>query len=198
MHKPVILLTKAYSKEQALARTYNFMKDYENKVFDWYVIGGRWHNTLAPRLIEWNDFVKKYIYTEKGKKDQKFVSSNVIKAKLQQSWRDLGMLGKNPHSLHFDLPPSGNYYDVMPLKDCLQKVSSWTISNQKIKEKFEKDLKTWKDETAMIKYLKKLNRKQMRGEFTDDRNVFNIDLHEAETIPVNFTEYFAVMVDMHM
>jgi hypothetical protein len=52
MHKPAILPTKAYNKEQALARTYNFMKEYENKIFDWYVIGGRWHNLLAPKINE--------------------------------------------------------------------------------------------------------------------------------------------------
>ncbi len=174
------------------------MKEYENKIFDWYVIGGRWHNSLAPKINEWNEFVKKHIYTEKGKKGQKFVSSNVIKAKLQQSWRDMGMLGKNPHFIHFDLPPTGNYYDIMPLKDCIQKVSSWTISKQEIKEKLKKDVKIWQDEAAVIQYLRKINRKKMRGEFSDDRNVFNIDIHEAEAIPVNYKEYFAVLVDMHM
>jgi hypothetical protein len=86
----------------------------------------------------------------------------------------------------------------MPLKDCIQKVSSWTISKQEIKEKLKKDVKIWQDEAAVIQYLRKINRKKMRGEFSDDRNVFNIDIHEAEAIPVNYKEYFAVLVDMHM
>lgn len=198
MHKPVILLTKANFRLQALDRVYKFMKDYENKVFSWFVIGGGWHNTFAPKLNEWEEFVEKHIIIPNGEKNQKNLDSTVFEAKLQQSWRDMGMKGKNPRFIHFDLPPDGNFYDVIPLKDCLQKVSSWIISKEEIKKNHEKDLERWKEDPDMIKYLKKNYKKLLRGDFTDDRNVYNIDLYEPEKIPENFTDYYAVMVDMHM
>ncbi len=198
MHKPVILLTKANSKQQALGRVHRFMKDYENKVFSWFVIGGRWHNTFAPKLNEWEEFVGKHILKPNEEGNERYLDSKVVEAKLQQSWRDIGMKGKNPRFIHFDLPPDGNFYDIIPLKDCLLKVSSWIISKEEIKKKHEKELERWKKEPDMIKYLKKNHKKNLRGDFTDDRNVYNIDLNEPETIPENFTAYFAIMVDMHM
>jgi len=198
MHKPVILLTKANSKQQALDRVKRFMKDYENIVFSWFTIGGRWHNTLAPKLNEWEEFVGKHIFNPNEEGNEKYLDSIVVEAKLQQCWRDLGMKGKNPRSIHFNVPDEGNFYDIIPLKDCLQKVSSWIISKEEIIKKHEKDLERWKEEPDMIRFIKKEHKKLLRGDFTDDRNVYNIDLYEPETIPENVTDYYAVMVDMHM
>lgn len=50
MHKGVILLVKAESKENALEQVKDFMEPYgEGFVWDWYQIGGRWNNELAPK-----------------------------------------------------------------------------------------------------------------------------------------------------
>ena len=50
MHKGVILLTKASDKEEALDSVREFLENYgDGDVWDWYQIGGRWSNTLAPK-----------------------------------------------------------------------------------------------------------------------------------------------------
>ena len=50
MHKGVILLVKTLDKEEALNEVESFLEPYgEGDVWDWYRIGGRWNNTLAPK-----------------------------------------------------------------------------------------------------------------------------------------------------
>jgi len=48
MHKCVILLTKADTAKQAIHNTVDFLEPYGNgKIWDFYVIGGRWSGLLA-------------------------------------------------------------------------------------------------------------------------------------------------------
>ncbi len=114
MHKGVILLTKASNQAEALQQVHNFMEGYQDDVWDWYAIGGRWNNNLAPRFNEWRE----YAFSKILKPDPKhgFISQQDIKNnqdKLQQTWKDMGMLGKNPYTNHYDLPEEGNLYDVV-------------------------------------------------------------------------------------
>lgn len=56
MHKGVILLVKASDKEEALSEVESFLEPYgEGFVWDWYQIGGRWNNTLAPKDKQGNN-----------------------------------------------------------------------------------------------------------------------------------------------
>jgi len=165
MHKAVILLTKANdSKIEALENVRKFLRGYENDVWDWYAIGGRWNNHLAP---------------------------------LQAAWRALGMAGQHPYCDHYHLPEDGNVYDVMPLKDCLSFVSSWVQDPKKVEEKLNHDKEYWKDDPSMLEYLDGLYLSYKDGEFSFESNVYNIDTGEAESLPKNITNYWAVMVDMH-
>ena len=197
MHTPVILLTKARWRHEAIGRVYDFMEDYENKLFDWYTIGGRWHNSLAPKLKEWQEIIQKHVIIPNGENNKKYQESKIFESKLQQIWRDIDMKGKNPHFIHFNLPSDGDYYDVMPLKDCLEQVSSWIISKSDLEDDYKKKLAIWKDDAEMLKVINRKHKKKLNGEFTDDRNIYNIDLLESEVIPENYVDYFAVLVDMH-
>ena len=50
MHKGIILLVKTKNKEDVLSLVEQFLEPYGNgDVWDWYQIGGRWNNTLAPK-----------------------------------------------------------------------------------------------------------------------------------------------------
>lgn len=61
MHSRIILLTEATEKDEALSNVNIFLEDYHNIVFDYYNIGGRWHNMLAPedKLDKFKKWVKK-------------------------------------------------------------------------------------------------------------------------------------------
>lgn len=198
MHKAVILLTKASSREEALNNSHNFLKNYEHEVWDWYAIGGRWNNTLAPRAKEWREYVAEKVLSPDKKHG--FISQRDIEVnqdKLQQVWKDLGMQGLNPYCNHYKLPDEGNIYDVVTLKECLHIVSEWTRDMKEVDQKHREDLEHWKDDPSMIEYLERVYRTQKDGEFSFESNVYNIDTNESERIPNNLTHYWAVMVDMH-
>lgn len=198
MHKGVILLTKASNRDEALQQVHDFMARYEDDVWDWYAIGGRWNNTLAPRFNEWKEYAMSKILTPDS--EHGFVSQQEIKSKqdkLQQTWQDLGMQGKNPYCNHYDLGEKGNLYDVVTLKECLGTVSTWVQSEEDIEKEMQHDIENWKDNPDMLEWVMSKYEKLKQGEFTFDTNVYNIDTSQPETLPNNLTNYWAVMVDMH-
>lgn len=48
MHKGVIILVKANDRYDAYKNTVEFLESYQDTVWDWYQIGGRWSRTLNP------------------------------------------------------------------------------------------------------------------------------------------------------
>ena len=66
MLKAVIILTKADSIELAEDNVNEFMEQFQNDVYDYYTIGGRWENELKEResilpLSECIDKVKEWV-----------------------------------------------------------------------------------------------------------------------------------------
>ncbi len=60
MHKGVILLTQAVTKEEAKDNVEHFLEPYGNgDVWDWYVIGGRWSGVLNLKAKEFWKTAKK-------------------------------------------------------------------------------------------------------------------------------------------
>jgi len=61
MHKGIIILTQAEHRDEALTNVEVFLDMYKDQVWDWYAIGNRWHNALAPKdkLKEFNEWVRK-------------------------------------------------------------------------------------------------------------------------------------------
>jgi hypothetical protein len=206
MHKAVIILTEAQSREEALKKTRAFMEDYgDGDVWDWYAIGGRWTQTLAPQHKQFAEQAEKIL----GKGEHGFVSQKEVDDKqgqLEELWKSLGGKGKNPYSNHYDLPEYGNENDAMPLADCLEIVKSWQ-QNVEHAKKAEEEAKKWLgrtnektgekyDDWHMYGYSLKCAAALYKEEFSFEANVFNTDTYSF-SIPEDPAGWFAVMVDMH-
>lgn len=203
MHKGVILLTQASDREEAIDNVETFLEQYgDGDVWDWYQIGGRWQNTLAPKDLKekWYEMIKTFLKEGEWGIMQSDIDSNA--EALQNSWETLGLLGSNPYSNHYNLGTKGNYYDAVPLSDCLPTVKDWAkdVAKEKI-ELWEKLIeakgKAERGEYDMSGYYAGLYRDLDYGNFSFDCNVFDTDNHEAESIPEEIEGWWAVMVDMH-
>lgn len=206
MHKGVILLIAVESKDDALEEVEGFLERYgDGNVWDWYQIGGRWNNTFAPKEL-------------KDKFDQKVNSEILVKLEgkpwisqqqiddnqelLQSTWEELGLLGNNPYCNHYHLPNEGNIYDVVKLASCVETVKEWIRdSNKEAEELFKKIVKSREKakegEYDMSGYYAKQYSDIIGGYFSFETNVYNISTGEAELLPEDIDNYYAVMVDMH-
>jgi len=203
MHKGIILIVKANDKKAALAETAKFLEGYQDTVWDWYVIGGRWTQTLAPMHKEFMEKAKKLFEIERKKKG--FLSQQEVsnkQAELQKIWSvNLKAKGENPYCDHYKLPNEGGYYDVLPLADCINIVKEWqqTIKTAQEEEKKAQDWlngKRGKDNYSMYGYVLKCAAELYQQRFSFETNVYNLETEDF-SIPENFEGYFAVMIDIH-
>jgi hypothetical protein len=206
MHKGVILLVKADSKEDALDQVTDFMEPYgEGDVWDWYSIGGRWNNTLAPEELL-NQFKIKVDNEILIKKEgSPWISQQQVDDNqefLQKAWEEVGLVGLNSYCNHYDIPSEGNTYDVVKLEDCLSIVKEWVKDLKKASEEiFEKLVeaknKALEGEYDMSGYYAGIYKDLNQGNFSFETNVYDITTNYSETIPEDIIDYYAVMVDMH-
>jgi len=208
MHKGNILLVKSNDKESALEKVNEFLEPYGNgKEWDWFAIGGRWHNSLAPKEKKdsWNKKAESILPKREG---GMIYSSDVetFAAELQEAWESEGLNGNNPHYSNYKLPEDGDYYDVIPLHDCIDTVKGWVKDIAKEKNKLwdkmvearnEEVEKNMANNHGMTGYFAGEYYDLDYGKFCFESNVYNITREEAETIPENITGYFAIMVDLH-
>jgi len=196
MHKGIILLTKNPDIEGTVDQ---FMNDNPD-VWDWWVIGGRWNQTLSPFKEKFGKIAKDIIKSDKG-----FISMQDIEdhqTELQTVWENLGATGQNPYTDHYKLPrEAGNTYDIVPLSDCIDIVRDW---HQTPKDgiKAEEEARKWLDGT------KATNNYDMYGfalqeavdiykqTFSNNCNVYNIDTWNY-SIPKDLEGWTAVMIDIH-
>lgn len=141
MHKGLILLVKAEDKSEAIEKVNDFMEPYgDGDVWDWFSIGGRWNNTLAPKELKekWDEEAKKILpKNEHGWLYQNDIDKN--QDALQKAWEDLGLKGKNQYCNHYNLGSDGNYYDCVPLPECIDTVKEWVKDlGKEADELFEK------------------------------------------------------------
>jgi hypothetical protein len=208
MHKRVILLAKAETKNEAFSVAKEFLERYQDQVWDWYQIGGRWQGCLAPMRDAFQVEANKLLPPgEHG-----FVSQNQVDAKqeeLQKAWEDLKGIGPNPYSDHYHTPEGGGHYDVLPLKDCIGTVSSWAQTIEDAKQA-ELEAKRWLviggnkhrvtgeplDDYNMYGFSLGIADRLYQQDFCFDCNVFNI-ADGNYSIPAEIDAYFAVVVDMH-
>lgn len=204
MHKGVILLVKTRDKEEILSLVDQFLEPYGNgDVWDWYQIGGRWNNTLAPK-DKLDNFKKKcdeiLVKTEHGWISQQKVDSK--QEQLQKAWEECGLEGLNSYCNHYGLGEEGNTYDIVSLKDCIDTVKEWIKDLEKEKEEvYEKMIQARSDAKEgkydMSGYYAGLYKDAQYQNFCFKTNVYNISTDEAETIPEDIEEYYAVMLDIH-
>lgn len=204
MHKGIILLVETDDKEEALSLVNEFMPQYEGNVWDWWAVGGRWNNMLAPKDLK-NQFIIKVdneiLIKEEGKN---YITQDMIDAKqneLQAAWKDLGLKGLNPYTNHYDLPDEGNVYDVMPLKDCIDHVKEYCGDLKKeLQENYDKLVEAHNNPEGngtMAGYYAGKYKDACYGNFCFESNVYNISTQEAEEVPEAIENFYAVMIDIH-
>lgn len=207
MHKGVIILVKASNRDNAISKVEKFLEPYgEGKVWDWYSIGNRWHNTLAPKdkVARFKEKAKKLYPQLEGGYIISEIENEEVRPIIQSLWETEGLTGKNPYwsSYGFDVKDTENDYNVVPLSDCIDTVKEWVLDlNQQTEDYFQKMIKAKKkeknDDWPMSAYYAGLYKDAKYGNFCFETNVYNIEEDRAESIPVAIAEYWAVMIDMH-
>jgi hypothetical protein len=204
MHKGVMLLTKASDRDEAVSNVENFLEDYKNHVWDWYVIGGRWSGTLNAKATEFFKLAHAHLkkaYPESGE----FVSSKMVEEQsevLQSIWsEELGASGLNPYKRD-SYSNEGSDDDVLPLNECIDAINEWTKDMDAEAEKmWEKMLeaKASGEKHDMSAYYAKRYAECKYDEFCFESNVYDIDeyTNDPKDALENADQYFAVMVDMH-
>lgn len=201
MHKGIILLTKAEDQDDARINAESFLEQYQDQVWDWYSLGGRWCSTLNPKTSQFYKLVKE----KKIFKDEKFISTKDTKdnqAILQEIWeKECKQTSTNPYNRSSYSPEE--YVDdfIMPATKCKKVIKKWIIDLNKQAEEYWKEMLKAKEEAEkgkydMSSYYAGLYRDCQYDSFSTECNVYDIE-EETNTPPKDLTGYFAVMVDIH-
>ena len=205
MHKGVILLIKADNKEDARTKADSFMERYENDVWDWYCIGGRWSGELNKNKDKFFELVDKKWPRDKESFGRSYDWIEKHLKEFQEIWESLGETSKNPYSRDTFISRDYNtvYEDnIMKASECVEIIKSWF---KDIKEEAEEN---WKKAEVSRKEEKEKQAYPMSGYYANkyhkcvsdyfsfDSNIFDIE-NESNYIPEDLSEYFAIMVDMH-
>ena len=199
MHKGVILLVKAETEQDAKEKATNFMDRYQDTVWDWYVIGGRWSGILNDLATKFSNKADKILKKEKhGFITQKEVTDK--QPELQKLWEDLGGSGTNPLG-RSTYDSEGATDDVMPLKDCLETVLDWVqdpeLESDKVLAELETEYPKEGDAKNFMRgYLLKKAGSLLEEDFFFDTNVYNVEDWNY-SIPDDIDGWFAVVIDMH-
>ena len=214
MHKGVIILTKAEDKKKALSKVNEFVEGYQDNVWDWWAIGGRWNNTLAPKdkTDKWYAFTKELLEHNKFGIPQSEIDKH--QNELQKEWERLGLKGKNPYCNHYNLGEEGNAYDVVPLSECIETVKEWYKDPDERGKEREEEAKKWKlrkkdggflndditdkqiKSNSMYEYVLQQAGSIYSQDFSFEANTYNIEEFDF-SIPEKLDGWYAVMIDMH-
>jgi len=206
MHKGVILLLKANNREDVISKVNGFMEQYGNgNVWDWWRIGGRWMNAMAPmdKIKEYNKLMKELLGWVDGQFGYSTSELEKNRDKLQEIWENLGLKGKHPYyynaGFSFDMPEDGEYYDILPLSEAIDKVIDWTKEIENKAEEYFNDMLKAREEdkdSAMSAYYAKRYAELKCQEFSFECNIYNIEKNDF-SIPKEFNGWYACMIDMH-
>lgn len=209
MHKGVILLTEAENREEAKEKVEEFLEQYgDGDVWDWYDIGNRWNNTLAPK-DKAEEFQKWIHETYKDVFKDGYYSLNDLenekdKKIIQEKWESLELKGYNPYysAYGFSIPNDKGDYNIIPLKECVDIVKEWVKDLNEEKEKLWQKMVEAREESKNGKYdISGYYAGQYKNaqyeNFCFESNVYNVTTEEAERLPEEIEKYWAVMIDMH-
>lgn len=206
MHKGVILLTKAEDREEAISKVHEFLSEHgDGKVWDWYVIGGRWSGTLNSKTKEF--FEKVDVIFKEHYKDSKFVSTSMVSEQadnIKAIWSEMGGEGENPYT-RSSYESMGYPDDCLPLSECIEVIERWTVDlKEKADEHWTEMLEAKEKEKGqkygtMSAYYARLYADSMYDSFSFESNVYDIDnyTNSPKKAIEKTDEYFAVVVDMH-
>lgn len=210
MHKGIILLVKnedGDTKADILDKVSDFLEPYgEGNVWDFYNIGGRWTCTLAPKHDDFSKWACPFLLEKENNenKESTFISQSVIETfqdVLQAKWEEMGMKGKNPFCNHYELSPEGGFYDIMPLKDCIDTVKHWSFdyieAGKKQLQEANNYLEANKD-YGMYGYLLSKAGDLFQQHLCWGCQVFNTDEEYYDySLPTDLDGWTAVIVDIH-
>jgi hypothetical protein len=208
MHKGIIILTKASDRDEAKSNVEEFLEGFGNgDVWDWYSIGGRWNNLLAPKDIvkKFTEWVHEKYPVTKGYYSIKDIEETEAKQIIQNKWEELGLRSKNPYwdSYGFSLTDLEDDYNILPLSECVDMVREWCKDSKKeAEEYFEKLVEERAKEKiegmgTMSAYYAGLYKDAVYDNFCFETNVYDASESVGETIPEDIKEYWAVVIDIH-
>lgn len=189
MHKGIILLVKADSRKLAEKKIKEFMDQYENQVWDWWTIGGRWTGTLdkyEPHedranyekcdLCNGTGLRNDRIGQDARAKDPSYTcnacghyNSETKKYEYEHGHSRPGLKLKFTYNRHAN--------DIMALSECLDVVKEWHQDPEQ-------------------EYVLGIAAKHLKEDFHFDVNVYNTETLDY-SIPEDVAGWFAVMVDIH-
>jgi hypothetical protein len=194
MHKGVILLVKASSKEEASGKASEFMEGYQGQVWDWWQVGGRWTGTLDNYNPSKDPKNLKTCWLCQGtglRNDE--LGKQARKENPEYTCNGCGGTGK---SVEY---PSNWSHDnnIMPLSECIGVVREWEQDPQAEYDKRSREaFEHYKDNRSMRAYCLKVGAQLLGEDFCFDCNVYNLESYDY-SIPEDVTGFFAVIVDMH-
>ncbi len=195
MHKGIVLLIKEKNRSAVEDKVKEFMEEYgEGRVWDWYVIGGRWARNLNPLTKPFFKDAQKLFDAKDG-----FISTKAVenkKPELQALWEKMGGKDTNPYSTDQYYGEYGD--DILLLKDCLKIVEEWKKSAEDSIPEEEKKAEKYKAEKdmGMYGYMLRCIGALYSQNFCFECNIFNTEDYDY-SIPKDIENYHAVMIDMH-
>lgn len=197
MHKGVIILVKATSRNEAKDNAQEFLAGYENDVWDWYQIGGRWCGTLTgydPRKDPANLKTCDLCNGTGMRNDQLGLDLR----KQDPTYKCNGCSGKGKEVV-WPTNFEGRNDDIMRCSDKhVQKVVRKWAKNweaEQLKE-CEENEKQYAADKFMRGYTLKKKGAILDDDFTFDSNVYDTT-NQTNKLPKSFKGLWAVMVDLH-
>lgn len=214
MHYLLILINKAENEETALNNVENFLELFEGDLFDYYKIGGRWNNYLAPKNIkmEHEKWVKerfKDAFYKDGSYNISIIEEKDNRIEIQKKWIELGGKGFNPF---FSVHVFGNEkhpYNIVPVKDCLDNIKEVMRTVASIEAEREKrweellKLRNEKENPVLVEWAALALAKAYDIDLNEETTVYLIDKNVEITdqniniLNDHLDEYYAVVVDIH-
>lgn len=204
MHKGVILIVKAEDSESARSSVNEFLESYrDSRVYDWYVIGGRWSGTLS--LDKFDKTIMKAFNEEYDKLGLAWVGGANTqevqdKKAIELSKKYFPNQGLVPGIARNRYNREGYADDIVPLVECIETVREWSEEykdrKKEIKEEIKKKVLAGEEIEDYVLYIAG---KTAYDDFSFESNVFNIT-EGGFLIPESKEEmegYYAVMIDMH-
>lgn len=201
MHFLSFLIVKADSREEAIGRARDFLEEYQNQVWDWYVIGGRWSGYITQSNLDqatYEQFLKEFRENALG-----FISKDNPECKQRKRAHELFM--KYFPNFEGDIPIYRDPYlhdgyldDVVPLGCCeeiIQKfIDDFHSRYEKLVEIAKKEIES--DGTINRNTAWRLGRYSYDDSYSTDHTVFNVENYSV-SIPDNPEGYYVVTVDLH-
>jgi hypothetical protein len=201
MHFLSFLIVKADSREEAVRKARNFLEQYQDQVWDWYVIGGRWSGFFTQRRLDqatYEKFLEEFRENGLG-----MISKDNPECKQRKRSHELFM--KYFPNFEGDIPVYRDPYlddgysdDVVPLGCCeeiIQKyIDPFHLRYGELVERAKKEIES--DGTISRSTAWELGRYAYDDNYSTDHTVFNVEDYSV-SIPDNPEGYYVVTVDLH-